>query len=182
MSRFTRMLCALALVALAAPAAAQEDAPLGPPAGTYVFVPEESEGIDEKVNEAVAHMNFLIRGVARGRLKGANEPIDRVEIRYDGDSVRVMLRDDPPIVSPRDGAFAPYRRPDGEVVQVRTALSPGVIDQVFDSEDGDKRMVYRLRPDGLLALEVEVLSEKLKEPFTYTWVFRPVTEAGSAGS
>ena len=163
-----------ALVALlvAIPGTAQE---AGPPAGVYEFVPSESESIDEKVDQAVRHMNFLIRGIARGRLKGANEPIDRIEIRYPGDTVFVSLRaDEPAVTSPRNGMAVPYRRADGEVVQVKTELSPGVIDQFFDSEDGDKRMVYRMRPDGLLALDVEVLSEKLREPFRYTWVFRPV--------
>ena len=166
---------ALAALALAAPAAAQEAPRLGPPAGVYEFVPSESDAIDEKVDRAVAHMNFLIRGIARGRLRGANEPIDRIEIRYPGDTVWVSLRqDEAPVTSPRNGTAVDYRRADGEVLRVRTDLSPDTIDQFFDSDDGDKRMVYRMRADGLLALDVEVLSEKLREPFRYTWVFRPV--------
>lgn len=169
---------AAAACALAAPAAAQGPQE-GPPAGSYEFVPGESDRIEEAIDRAVSHMNFLIRGIARRRLRGANEPIDRIEIRYPGDSVWISLRaGDPPIVSPRDGSFAEYRRADGELLKVRTELSTGVVEQYFASDDGDKRMVYRTRPDGLLALEVEVLSERLKEPFTYTWIFRPVDDAG----
>ena len=172
----------IAVAALAAvlPAGAppQQD-PLGPPPGTYEFVPSESESVDDKVDRAVAHINFLFRGFAARRLRNANQPIERIEIRYPGDSVWISLRaSDPPILSPRDGSPADHRRADGEVVRVRTELAPGMIDQFFASEDGDKRMVYRLRSDGLLALDVEVLSDKLNEPFLYTWVFRRVSPGG----
>lgn len=173
---------AISLVAApAAPAFAQsageEGARSGPPAGLYRFVPEESEPIEEEIDRAVSHMSFLVRGIARGRLRGANRPIEWIRIAYPGDTVWVSVRsDEPPIMSPRGGAVVDYRRADGEVVKVRTELAPGAIGQFFDSGDGDKRMVYRMRPDGRLALEVEVLSEKLRDPFTYTWVYRPVEE------
>lgn len=169
------VVAALGAVLLAAPVEAQQQVPLGPPAGTYEFVPSESESVDDKVDRAVAHINFLIRGFAARRLRAANQPIERMEIRYPGDTVRISLRrSEPPILTPRDGTPVDYRRPDGEVVRVRTELAPGMIDQFFDSADGAKRMVYRMRRDGLLALDVEVLSDRLNEPFLYTWVFRPV--------
>lgn len=164
---------AVALVVLAASAsiAAAQQAPI--PAGTWQFVPEQSEKIDAAVDKAVAHMNFLVRGVARSRLRGANKPIHRIVVQYPDDNVQISLRDDePPVISPRSGQFVPYTRADGEVVQVKTELRDGVIHQFFDSEDGKKEHVYRLRPDGTMAFEVKVLSEKLRAPFEYTWVFR----------
>jgi hypothetical protein len=143
------------------------------PAGTWQFVPEQSEPIDEAVNAAVSHMNFLVRGIARGRLRGANKPITRIVIQYPENDVFISLREDePPTVSPQTGEFATYTRADGEVVQVKTELGAGVIRQFFDSDDGQKEHVYRLREDGTLALEVTVLSEKLRAPFRYTWVYR----------
>ncbi len=57
---------------------------------------------------------------------------------------------------------------------MKTDIEPGVIDQYFDSEDGEKQMIYRLRDDGMLELESIIYSEKLKEPFTYTWVYKRV--------
>ncbi len=150
------------------------------PAGTYVFVPDESDDIGPMVKEAVHHMFFAIRGIAGKRLRNANKPIDRIIIQYPPDSVYISLRsDEPPVYSLRNGEFMPYTREDGEVVQVKTELSPGVIDQFFHSDDGDKQMLYRLRPDGTLELSVTVISDKLKEPFKYTWVYRPA-EAGQS--
>ena len=35
-------------------------------------------------------------------------------------------------------------------------------------------MIYTLRNDGRMAVESIVYSDKLKEPFRYTWVYRPV--------
>ena len=143
------------------------------PQGKYVFVPELSDDIDGRLDAAVAHMNFLIRGIAKSRLKGANRPIERVDLRYSGDSVWISLREDEPwVVSLRNGEYMPYKRADGEVVQVKTDLSPGVIDQYFRSEDGEKQMIYRLREDGLLEVESITYSDKLEEPFRYTWVYR----------
>lgn len=142
------------------------------PAGTWRFVPEQSEEIDEAVDQAVSHMNFLVRGIARSRLRGANKPISQIVIDYPDDNVYILFRsDEPPTITPQSGEFVPYTRADGEVVQVKTELEQGVIRQFFDSDDGQKEHVYRLRPDGNMALEVTVFSEKLREPFTYTWVF-----------
>jgi hypothetical protein len=161
---------ALALLAGAGGLSAQS-API--PAGTWQFVPEQSEPINAAVDQAVSHMNFLVRGIARSRLRGANKPIDRIVVQYPETDVYISLREDePPTISPRSGEFAPYTRADGEVVQVKTELGDGVITQFFDSDDGQKEHVYRLRSDGTLALEVTVFSEKLREPFRYTWIYR----------
>lgn len=174
MSTISRLFIPFLAVMVAAPGiSAQQDDPI--PAGLYEFVPEESEEISGRIDEAVAHMNFLIRGIAKRRLAGANEPIDRIDIRYQGDSIWISLREDEPwIVTHRNGDFGPYTRADGEVVQVRTQLQPGVIDQFFRSKDGNKQMIYTLRNDGRLAVESIVFSDKLREPFRYTWVYRPV--------
>jgi hypothetical protein len=118
-------------------------------------------------------MNFLVRGVARNRLRGANKPIEPHHHPVPGrQRLHLVPEDEPPTISPRNGEFVPYTRADGEVVQVKTELSDGLITQFFDSDDGQKEHVYRLRPDGTLALEVTVFSERLRAPFQYTWVFR----------
>lgn len=173
MSIVRRLFIPLAALMVAAPglSAQQMDDPI--PAGTYVFVPGESDEIEGRIDEAVAHMNFLIRGIAKRRLRGANTPIDRVVVRYQGDDVRISLREgDPWIVSPRNGEYVPFTRADGEVVQVKTEVRPGVIDQYFTSDDGEKQMIYTLRDDGALAVESIVYSDKLEGPFRYTWVYR----------
>ena len=172
--RFGR--AALVALALAAPAGVTaQDAERPIPGGLYRFVPAQSDEISGKVDEAVAHMNFLIRGIARGRLEGANEPIDQIDIRYSSDTVWISLRaDEPWVVSTMDGEYVPYTRADGEVVQVKADVQPGVIDQYFLSDDGEKQMIYRLRDDEMLELESIVYSDRLREPFRYTWVYRQV--------
>lgn len=148
------------------------------PAGIYTFVPSESDDIGPMAREAVSHLFFAIRGIARRRLEGANEPIDRIEIRYQGDTLMVSLRDDEPIVKTlMTGDSIPYTRADGEVVQVSTEVEPGMMDMYFIAEDGQKQMIYQLREDGYLAVESVTYSDKLEEPFRYTWVY----EAASGG-
>lgn len=145
----------------------------GPPPGIYTFVPAQSEDVEVAIDRAVSQVSWVIRGFARSRLRGANRPIERIEIGYPGDTVLITLREeDGPIRSPRTGEYVPYTRPDGEVVQVKTELRDSVITQFFHSDDGDKQMVYRLRPAGMLEVVTTIFSDRLKEPLEYTWVFR----------
>jgi hypothetical protein len=152
------------------------------PAGVYTFIPEESDDIGPRAREAVHHLFFAIRGIARRRLEGANEPIDRVDLSYKEDTLMVSLREDEPtVVSLMNGDTLPYTRADGEVVQVRAQTEAGMIDMYFQAEDGAKEMIFRLRDDGKLAVESITYSDKLKEPFRYTWVYAPPGEGTGEG-
>lgn len=151
------------------------------PAGVYTFIPGESEEIGPRAREAVSHLFFAIRGIARRRLEGANEPIDRLNIGYMGDTLVVSLRsDEPTVFSLMNGEYIPYTRADGETVQVKADVEPGMIDLYFQAEDGAKEMIFRLRDDGKIALESITYSDKLQEPFRYTWVYAP-PGGGAAG-
>ena len=144
------------------------------PAGVYTFVPEESDEIGPRAREAVSHLFFAIRGIARRRLEGANEPIDRVDLAYAGDTILVSLREDEPTYRAlMSGDSLPYTREDGEVIQVSAETAPGVIDMYFVAEDGMKEMIFQMREDGHLAVESITYSDKLEEPFRYTWVYAP---------
>jgi hypothetical protein len=144
------------------------------PAGVYTFVPDQSDDIGPRAREAVSHLFFAIRGIARRRLEGANEPIDRVDLGYRADTLLVSLRDDEPTVATlMNGDTLPYTRADGEVVQVHAEVEPGMVDLYFQAEDGAKQMIFQLRDDGHMAVESVTYSDKLEEPFRYTWVYAP---------
>ncbi|MGK7311210.1 MAG: hypothetical protein ACN0LA_03140 [Candidatus Longimicrobiales bacterium M2_2A_002] len=151
--------------------AAAPEYPIAP--GRYTFIPGESEAIREKASEAVSHMFFAIRGIARRRLEGANKPIDRIIFDYRGDTILVSLREDESVyMATMSGDTIPYTREDGEVIQVTAETEPGMIDMYFIAEDGMKEMIFRLRENGRLAVESITYSDKLEEPFRYTWVYR----------
>ena len=152
--------------------AAAPEYPIAP--GRYTFIPGESEAIREKASEAVSHMFFAIRGIARRRLEGANKPIDRIIFDYRGDTILVSLREDESVyMATMSGDTIPYTREDGEVIQVTAETEPGMIDMYYIAEDGMKEMIFRLRENGRLAVESITYSDKLEEPFRYTWVYRP---------
>lgn len=161
------LICALAILQ----PAYGGDKPI--PEGTWVFVEEGSDEIEDAIEEAASHLNILIRRTARRRLRNANAQIERIVISYQGDDVHISLQsDEPTIITPRDGSVVPYTREDGEVVQANTDMKEKRIRQFFDSDDGKKEMIYRLRPDGTMAVESTIFSDRLKEPFKYTWIFR----------
>ena len=158
------------MAADAAEAAAPEY-PIAP--GLYTFIPGESEAIREKASEAVSHMFFAIRGIARRRLEGANKPIDRIIFDYRGDTMIVSLREDETAYkATMSGDTIPYTREDGEVIEVTAETEPGMVDMYFIAEDGMKEMIFRLRDNDRLAVESITYSDKLEEPFRYTWVYR----------
>lgn len=151
--------------------AATPEYPIAP--GRYTFIPGESEAIREKASEAVSHMFFAIRGIARRRLEGANKPIDRIIFDYRGDTVVVSLRaDESAYKATMSGDTIPYTREDGEVIDVTAETEPGMIDMYFIAEDGMKEMIFRVGDNDRLAVESITYSDKLEEPFRYTWVYR----------
>lgn len=145
----------------------------GPPAGVYVIDPAASDDIEAAIDRAASQVSWVIRTFARSRLRGANRPVDRIEVRYPADSVAITHDDDAPIVTLAGGPVIRWQRPDeDEVVDLETVMGSGTVRRRFISDDGEKEMLYRARPEGGLALEVTVRSSRLKEPLRYTLLFR----------
>lgn len=141
--------------------------------GTYTYVAAESDAIKPAIELAVAKMNFITRPIARGRLTKTNTPYQSVEIRESDAEVAIAADSRAPIVAPADGTPVKWTREDGELFDVTIRRVNGTLEQTFIAEDGQRKNVYMLGPDGkTLEMHVTVSSPRLAQPLTYTLRYR----------
>ena len=155
--------------AAATPSAAQNPALTG----SYAYVEAESDAIRPAIEKAVADMNFITRPIARGRLVRTKEPYCRITIQQSGSQVTITTDDRAPIVAHSDGNPMKWIREDGEVMDLTTAWANASLEQTFIAEDGQRKNVFELSPDGnTLQMHVTVTSPRLAAPLTYTLRYR----------
>ena len=180
----TRTLLALSL-ALAFPAmaptahaqddAAEEAADEGVTrfAGTWRYSGSAASGtqiISRAVDRTVEPMNIFIRAIAAGRLRGKNQLVRRITISVSGETVTVDF----------DGnrsyraQLGQWRRHtfDGDSINVQFRYQRGSLVQLFRSDGGSRRNVYRMLPNGRMRLDVTVQSEQLPRDMRYQLVYR----------
>jgi len=159
---------ALGIAVLLALAAAEAPGP----EGTFILDRAASDDVKAAIDRAAGEFNFLLRPFARSRLTKANPVPQKVRISYSPSEVSVQLDAAPPVIAPRDGRKATWKRDDGALFDLAARTEGGALHQTFKGDDGERTNVYRLRPDGKLAMEVTLSSPRLDKPLTYTLVFR----------
>ena len=74
---------------MARPGAASDTIPKG--TAVYVLVPDSSDNIPTAIDHVVSHMNFIVRGIARGRLTKINPTPHQVRVDLETDTVSVAF-------------------------------------------------------------------------------------------
>jgi hypothetical protein len=167
----------------AAPAAADTmhgtpsgDAGGTPAAGsyTYTLLPDSSDDIKAAINETVSPMNFIIRGIARGRLTKVNPLPHSLRLRLATDTVSVAFDSGDPVVTPSNGAVVPwYNALAKETDKAHVATSGDTLRQTISASDGDRENSISFGDGGArLHLRVTVTSHRLPKPLTYQLLFR----------
>ena len=140
--------------------------------GTYTLNAHASDNVSTAINNAASHVMFLIRGIARSRLRATNVAYQRVSIAEQGNDFAIQFDQRHPIHSPTSGANVPWTREDGEKMQVSTRVAEGRLVQTFTPEDGRRVNTYTLSPDGkTLTMDVVVTSPKLPQALHYRLVY-----------
>lgn len=156
------------------PAAVRERAqPAADPyVGTYRFAPERSADVEQAIERGTEDLNFLIRGIARRRLRGTTQPYRTIRIQRSDGEIATIYDGREPIRSPADGRAVTWRREDGEVLQLSTRERDGALVQTFVAEDGTRENAFRVSDDGsTLTLTVTVRSDRLPEPIVFDLVY-----------
>lgn len=140
--------------------------------GVFVNAGNPGDVVSKAIETALEKANFLVAGIARGRLQKTNPQYERIEIAQDGAQISVKFDQRKPIVMPADGSAVKWTREDKEVFDVTAHNNGAQLEQTFRSEDGQRRNVFSLRADGSLTLDVTVSSPKLPAPVKYTLNYR----------
>lgn len=153
--------------------------PLGPAdSGTYLYelVPEVSNDIRSAIDRSVAHMNFIIRPIARRRLIKANRLFPSLTFVIRADSIGVTFAGMNPIVTPRDGGAAPWVRGEtGEHYDVYMSQDGDSLRQVIATDDGQRENDFVFFDDGArIELHVTLSADRLPTPLRYTLIFRRI--------
>lgn len=140
--------------------------------GVFASAGGGRETIDKAVEAATSKMNFVIRSVARSRLKKTNPPYQRIDIRNDGSQITVRFDKGNPVVMPADGAAVKWKRDDGEVFDVSAHAQGSQLRQTFKAEDGQRVNEFNMSADGVLTLNVTLTSPQLPQPVKYVLTYR----------
>jgi hypothetical protein len=180
--RTLSILAALAAVAVALPALGQEEQEeqmetgtelVEPFLGTWRYAGTEEQGtrvIHDAVDRTVAPLSFVTRPFVAGRLRAKNPLVQRIDISAPGDSVRIVFDGERTYEAPpdqwRDHTF------EDETVAVQIRPRREALVQLFRSESGLRRNVYRVTGEGQMRLEVTVQSERIPEDMRYQLNYR----------
>ena len=164
--RLVLPLAVLAAVAMPAPAFAASLA------GEWSHDAAKSDNVDKAIERAVEKVNFVIRGMAHGRLKSTNQPYHHVSITQKGGDTHLKTDDRAPIVSNAKGVK--WTREDGQKYDVTMVWKGETrLEQTFQNDEGKRVNVYTLNPDGKsMVMEVTVTSPKLPVPLTYSLAYK----------
>lgn len=141
--------------------------------GSYTFVAEGSDDLNQAIEAAVAKMNFVIRPLARRRLRNANLPYRGISITSTATEITTRPDTGAPVTSPSDGTPVLWVRETGEKLHVTTEWQAGTLEQTFRADDGQRVNRFSLSPDGsVLTMHVTVTSPRLPRPLTYALRYR----------
>jgi hypothetical protein len=162
--------------ATTAAAAADPAPPRLPAAGSfsYTLIADSSDNIEAAIDQTVSPMSFIIRPIARGRLRRTNPTPQRVHIDVWHDSLGVAFDDGNPVVTPLDGQPVPWVNSlTHETYQAHVVLVADTLRQAIAAPDGTRENAYLFVNGGdRLHLRVTVTSHRLPKPLVYTLIFR----------
>lgn len=147
------MTCLIVAATLLAPsltAAAPPEPSVDQLAGEWRIV--DKRGAEKRVANAVEQIvddiNFLIRGVARSKLRAFNAPCGRLAVEVDDEEVAIRCDRRPVADAPLDGKPKRYVSSQRDVLRLRHQLDHGMLRQTFVVSKGKRTSLYRVSPDG----------------------------------
>ena len=120
------------------------------------------------INEAAAKFNFMIRGIARSRLRASNPVFGAITVSYDGAALTLSANGDALRLTGTNGGRIPWETPDGRKIEVEQFIQPQLAKRVYYNKDGHREVVYNISEDlKALTLNVTLHSKYLKTPVQY---------------
>ena len=140
--------------------------------GDWAHDATKSDNVDKAIERAVEKVNFVIRGMAHGRLKSTNQPYHHVSITTKGPETLIKTDDRAPIVA--TAKAVKWKREDGQVYDVSMVWKGDTrLEQTFANDEGKRVNTYTLNPDGKsMIMQVTVTSPKLPVPLSYSLAYK----------
>src|SRR5262245_28851957 len=75
---------------------------------TYLLIGERSDDLNAVINKATARLNFVMRPIARSRLRGTNFAYKDIMIDERPDTIVISYQGRAPVRAPADGTLVPW--------------------------------------------------------------------------
>lgn len=137
----------------------------------YAGGQEQRDALLAAIDEVVADMSVLTRGIARDRLRESNPVPSEISITRDAGSVTIAL-DDRKYTAPLDGSPTEVVGITGDTLQYRVTIATDRLEQSFVGPKGTRTNTHRVGDDGRLELRVVVDSDSLPKPLRYRLSFQ----------
>jgi hypothetical protein len=164
---------------------AQTEAPATTsPSTDYTLVPDSSDNIRTAIDQTVRHMNFIVRGIARGRLTKINPTPHEIHFAKRADTVSVAFDNGNPVVTPLSGDTVKWVNPlTHETDQAHASVAGDTTKQTIVAPDGERENALLFTGDSArLVVRVTVRSHRLPRPLVYTLMFRREGDSGTAAA
>jgi hypothetical protein len=146
--------------------------------GTHIYAlsPDESDDVRAAIEHAIAHMNFIVRPIARRRLIRANRPAPMLTFEVRPDTLAVTFPGLNPIITPLTGDTVPWLRGStGETYAVHVVLAGDTLRQTIASDDGERENDFIFLDAGAtIEMHVTLKADRLPAPLQYVEVFREI--------
>ena len=144
-------------------------------AGEYQFIGGANERalVPAAVERSVDGMFFIARGIAYDRLVRTCEICSSYTIAFGGGNISVAGPCQRTDVSPEDGRESDHRTKLDDTSKLSQRFAGESLVQNFRGEEGARKVVWTLLPDGeTLRVQVVISSKHLPRPVDYTLTYR----------
>jgi hypothetical protein len=141
--------------------------------GAYELNTAASDNVENAIKAATSSMNFIVKPIARSRLKKVNRPHPTMFIQERGGTVSIAYNEQFPMVTPLDGTTVKWKNEEGETFDLSTTRTEGTLIQHFVAPDGERFNEFSQSAAGdTLYLGVTIKSPRLKTPLQYRLVYQ----------
>jgi hypothetical protein len=144
-------------------------------AGTYRYVGGEGEirELDAAIESVVKQMNFLIRGIARSRLREPNLPSPAITIAVARGAITVARPSRPTVTAPASGEPIEWKSPSGDRFTVRHGVTAdGLLYQRFEDDRSVTVNHFHLGDDSRLVIETTIHSRRLPSALVFRTTYQ----------
>jgi hypothetical protein len=144
------------------------------PRFVYAGVQGERAAVQAAIERVVSQLFFVIRPIARNRLRDSNPVFPSVEFHFAPGTVETVMPGQPNVRTPDNGTAVMVRGIEGNMIRGKHWFErDGHLVEATWSDDGARRIDFVLSPDGrTLFLRVEVTSRHLPQPIRYQLTYR----------
>ncbi len=130
---------------------------------------KERQARDKAIDDVVAGMNVLVRGIARDRLKEAN-PIARVLSFAATSKDLTVTMDARSYTGPRDGKKVRVKGITGDELDMHYAIARFRVDQIFSAEERGRTNRFSL-DEEVVSMRIRVHATQLPKDLIYTLTY-----------